>query len=101
MAGKIVVARSQNRIQSLQGKLVNDVSIGWGFVHLHRGGGFQVERREIAPGHWQITESHTHIEGRALLFKNIGQQEDEIKTDFRPSAAQTVAQAAAEVNESR
>jgi hypothetical protein len=68
---------------------------------LHRGGSFFVERREIAPSHWQITQSRVHIDGRALFFKTIGEQEDEVKTDFRPSTAQTVAEAAAEVADPR
>ena len=32
---------------------------------------------------WQITETHVHIGGHALLFKTIGEQEDEVKTEFR------------------
>jgi hypothetical protein len=49
---------------------------------LHEGGTFRVERREVAPGMWQITETHVHIEGRVLFFKNIGQQQDEVQTEF-------------------
>ena len=52
------------------------------------------ERREISPHIWQITESRVHIGGRALLFKNIGQQEDEIKSDWKPSTAKTLEEAA-------
>ena len=48
------------------------------------GGTFDVERRQVAPGLWQITETHVHIRGRALFFKTIGEQEDEVKTDFTP-----------------
>jgi hypothetical protein len=31
---------------------------------------------------WQIAETHVHIRGHALFFKTIGEQEDEVKTDF-------------------
>jgi len=41
-----------------------------------------VERRQVAPGYWEITETHVHISGHALFFKTIGQQEDEVKTEF-------------------
>jgi predicted metalloprotease with PDZ domain len=37
----------------------------------------------VAPGFWEITETHVHISGRALFFKTIGQQQDEVKTDFK------------------
>ncbi len=86
MAGQMVVARDGNRIQSLRGALTDDVKFGFGlFGKIDKGGTFNVERRELAPGKWQITETHVHIGGRALLFKTIGQQEDEVKADWRIS----------------
>jgi len=42
-----------------------------------------VERREVGDGHWQITETHVHIQGHALLFKSISEQEDDEKSKFR------------------
>ena len=88
MAGQMVIARNGNRIRSLRGALTDDVKFGLGiFGKIDKGGTFNVERREISPGHWQITETHVHIGGHALLFKTIGQQEDETKTDWHPSTA--------------
>jgi len=83
MAGELVVNKEQNRIETISGKLTQDVTIGWGLLgRLHEGGTFRVERREVAPKLWQITETHVHIEGKVLFFKNIGQQQDEVQTDF-------------------
>jgi hypothetical protein len=83
MAGELVVDKGQNRIITISGKLTEDVTIGWGLLgRLHEGGTFRVERREVSPGLWQITETHVHIQGRALFFKNIGQQQDEVQTEF-------------------
>lgn len=88
MAGDLVIARDGNRIQTLRGTLTSDVKFGLGvFGKLDQGGTFDVERRQISPAHWQITETRVHIGGRALLFKTIGQQEDEIKSDWKPSTA--------------
>jgi hypothetical protein len=101
MMGELVVDREQNRIETISGRLVQDVTIGWGLLgRLHEGGTFRVERRQIAPKLWQITETHVHIEGRALLFKNIGQQEDEVQTDFTPVPAGTTLEQAAEMSKS-
>lgn len=95
MAGEMVIARSDNRIRTLRGALTQDVKFGYGlFGKLRQGGTFDVERREIAPHIWQITESRVHIDGKALLFKTIGQQEDDIKTDWKPSTARTLEDAA-------
>src|SRR5882762_5508431 len=79
MAGTLVVNKAQNRIETISGKLTRDVTIGWGlFGRLHEGGTFRVERREVAPRLWQIVETHVHIEGKALFFKTIGEQQDEV-----------------------
>jgi hypothetical protein len=96
MAGEIVVEKRQHRIQTIEGKLVSDVTFGWGlFGRMKKGGTFEVERRQLTTGVWQITESHVHIDGKALLFKTIGEQEDELKSEFRRMPqAETLEQAA-------
>lgn len=83
MAGTMVANLKQMRLKSLKGALTQDVEFGWGILgKLRQGGTFNVERREIAPGEWQIVETHVHITGRALIFKSIDQNEDEVQTDF-------------------
>jgi hypothetical protein len=96
MAGEIVVDKQQHRIQTIKGKLVADVKFGWGLLgKMYEGGTFDVERRELAPGIWQITESHVHILGHVLLFKNIGEQDDEVKSEFRRVPQETTLEQAA------
>ncbi len=83
MTGQLVVDRGQHRIRTIRGTLSQDVEIGYGLLgKLRQGGTFEVERRELSPGLWQIVETHVHIDGRALLFKTIGEQQDEINTDY-------------------
>ena len=95
MAGEVVVARGENRIRSMRGQMVDDVKILGGLIgRLHKGGTFQVEHREVAPHHWQLTELRVHIVGHILFnFKTIGSQEEEIKTDFKISPAKNFQQA--------
>jgi hypothetical protein len=96
MAGEIVVSKPGNRIQTIKGRLIHDVKFAYGlFGHLDEGGTFNVERRQLAPNVWQITESHIHITGRALIFKTIGEEEDEVKTEFRPTPPATTLEQAA------
>lgn len=83
MTGTLVVSKPGHRIKTFTGRLMDDVTMGWGFLaRIKAGSTFDVERREVAPGLWQITETHVHIDGHALFFKTIGQQEDEINSDF-------------------
>lgn len=94
MAGEMVVMKQGTRLYSLHGHLTQTVRIAFGLVKLDGGGTFDVERREIAPGHWQIVKQDTNIHGHALLFKTISEQEDETMADFKPSPAKTLREAA-------
>lgn len=95
MGGEMVIVKSDNRVRTLRGALTQDVKFGYGlFGKLRQGGIFDIERREIAPHVWQITETRVHIDGRALLFKTIGQQEDDIKSEWKTSTAKTLEDAA-------
>ena len=83
MSGTLVVTNPRHRIKTFKGRLQNDVTFGFGlFARLKAGSTFDIERKEVAPGYWQIAQTHVHITGHALFFKTIGTQEDEVKSDF-------------------
>lgn len=99
MIGEMVVNKKQHRIVTISGKLVEDVTIGWGLLgRLKEGGTFRVERREVAPGLWQITETHVHIQGKVLFFKDISQQQDEVQSGFTEVPAGTTLEQAIEMS---
>jgi hypothetical protein len=84
MAGEMTVDNTQHRIVSLKGRMIHDVKFFYGLLgSLQAGGTFDVERRQLAPGIWQITETHVHITGHALIFKSISEQEDDVKSKFK------------------
>jgi hypothetical protein len=96
MNGELVVDKAQHRIETISGRLTRDVTFGFGiFGRLREGGTFRVERRELAPRLWQITETHVHIDGKALFFKNISQEQDEIQSGFTPVPPTTTLEQAA------
>ncbi|MEO6965707.1 MAG: hypothetical protein ABI076_07385, partial [Acidobacteriaceae bacterium] len=69
MAGEVTVDARQKRVKDLRGHLVRDVEFGWGLLgKVDQGGTFRVVRTEVAPGEWEITETHVHIQGHMLLF---------------------------------
>lgn len=83
MEGDMAVDNAQHRIVSLRGRLIRPVKFAWGLLGtLEEGGTFNVERRQLTPGIWQITETHIHIQGHALIFKSISEQEDDVKSKF-------------------
>jgi hypothetical protein len=90
MTGTLVVTKEGQRIKTFKGRLENDVTIGYGLLaRLKAGSTFDVERRLVAEGYWEITETHVHIGGHALFFKTIGTQQDEVKQDFTSVPAGT------------
>ena len=95
MEGDMAVDRDQHRIVTLKGRLIRDVKIAYGLLgNLEAGGTFDVERRELGPKIWQITEAHVHIHGHALIFKTISEEEDDVKSHFAPIGASTSLQQA-------
>jgi len=84
MEGEMAIDRQQYRIASLKGRLIHDVKIGFGLLgELKAGGTFDVERRELTPTVWEIVETHVHIQGHALIFKTISENEDDVKSHFK------------------
>ena len=84
MAGEMAVNDKQHRIVSLKGRMIHDVKFFFGLLGvLKAGGSFDVERRQLAPDIWRITQTHVHIQGHALIFKTITEQEDDAKWKFK------------------
>lgn len=87
MEGTMVVNTKDQRIQSLQGKMIRNVTFGWWGVlgKLEKGGTFHVARTNVGGHTWNITQTHVHIQGHALLFKSIGAEQDEETSHYKPA----------------
>lgn len=84
MQGTMLVNTKQKRIVSLKGKLIHNVDFGWGILgKLQKGGTFNVERTNIDGDVWDITQTHVHIHGHALIFKSISEQQDEVTSHYK------------------
>lgn len=98
MSGDIVVAENKMRLKVIDGHLDQPVEFAWGLLgKINAGGTFRVVRTEVAPDEWQVTQTHVHISGHALFFKTIGDQEDEITSDYHRVPGDTTLQKAAEM----
>ena len=83
MDGFVIVNTKENRLVEISGVLTHGVEfVGGIFGHLDRGGTFDVRRDEIAPGHWAITKLKVNMNGKALFFKTIAVQQDELHSNF-------------------
>jgi hypothetical protein len=85
MQGYMLIDADQHRIAKIDGTLVKEVGFGWGILgHLDRGGHFLVEQAEVLTGEWEVTHMSLGFTGKALLFKSININSDEVFHDFRP-----------------
>lgn len=84
MEGRIWINTRENRLVEIEGHLTRGVKFGGGLLgHLDKGGEFHVKQSEVAPGLWEITLLHVNMHGKALFFKTIAVQENEIRTNFQ------------------
>ena len=84
MVGRIWINTRENRLVEIEGHLTRGVKFGGGLLgHLDKGGEFHVKQSEVAPGLWEITLLHVNMHGKALFFKTITVQENEIRTNFQ------------------
>jgi hypothetical protein len=99
MEGRIWIDEKENRLAEIEGHLIRPVKFYGGLLgHLDEGGTFNVKQSEVAPEHWEITLLRVNMHGKALFFKTISVQQNEIRSDFQPVPANvTLAQAAEEL----
>ena len=84
MEGSIWLDTRENRLAHISGHLTREVKFGGGLLgHLDKGGVFDVQQAEVAPGYWELTVLDVHMTGKALFFKTIGAQQKIDKSDFK------------------
>lgn len=100
MAGRIWINQRQNRLAEIEGHLIENVKFAGGLLgHLDKDGEFHVRQSEVTPEHWEITLLHVNMHGKALFFKTIAVQENEIRTNYQPVPGNlTLSEAAEELH---
>jgi hypothetical protein len=94
MAGDMTIDATVKRLVKIDGTMMRDVSIGWGFIgHLDKGGQFFVEQAPVVDAQWELTRMKLNFTGRALIFKTIRIDSVDTATDFKKVPKMTVQQA--------
>jgi hypothetical protein len=84
LSGKMWVDPNARHLVRIQGQLFEDVTFGWGILaRLYKGGSFNVNMREVGPGHWDMTSLDVNMSGHAVLFKNIAVKQHQTQSEFR------------------
>jgi hypothetical protein len=72
MAGELWVDPKTQRMVKIDGSLIKDVTIGWGFLaRLNKGGTFLMEQAQGPDGTWHQKLLSVHFDGTVLILKHI------------------------------
>jgi hypothetical protein len=90
LRGFILIDVQEKRLVELSGTMTQQVDFGHGLIgSLKKGGMIDVKRIRLAPGIWKTSSTKLDMNGRVVLFKTIGKQQDETQSDFKPVAPDT------------
>ena len=82
MSGWLSIDEHDLRLVHIEGKLSQDVSIGFGLLaNIHAGSHFSSDR-QLVDGHWRTVHVVTDIRGKAALFKSVSRSSDLTRSDF-------------------
>jgi hypothetical protein len=96
MSGRVVIDATQERLMHVEGRLPEDVSIGFGLVATVKAGSHFSSERADEDGHWRTLHVVTDIRGKAALFKSVGKDAEVTRSEFHYlQPGMTVAQAVA------
>lgn len=95
MTGMVRIDKSMVRLRSVEGRLPEDVGLGFGpFATVKAGSNFSTVREHVDGPDWKTETVHTDINGRALFLKTLARKQDLKRWDYRRVGdALTVAQA--------
>jgi hypothetical protein len=95
MSGTILVDRRAMQLHEIDGKMPADVTMGFGLLGtIHAGSSFSTTHEMEPGGDWKDATVNTAIEGKAMLFKEIGRIERVVHSEFQQVPQDiTVAQA--------
>jgi hypothetical protein len=97
MSGTLAIEQATMRLHHVEGRLPQDVSIGFGILATIRAGStFATTRDPLDQPDWKTSVLDTDVNGHALFFKTISRKEHAEHTDFyRVPGDISVAQAVA------
>jgi hypothetical protein len=82
MSGWVEIDAKDLRLKHIEGKLPDDISIGFGLLATIRAGSrFESDRRQ-EDGHWRTVHVLTDIKGKAALFKSVSKNSEISRSDF-------------------
>jgi hypothetical protein len=90
MSGDLWIDARMKRLSRLDGYVGENVDFGFGLLgRLDKGGWFRVQRVQVSPTEWKTQRLELHLSGRAVLFKTIARDTNELRGGFAAVPAGT------------
>ncbi len=84
MVGSVLIDSKMVRTREIEGKLPQDISLGFGFLAvIHAGSNFSTTREHVEGSDWKTESVHTDFNAKALFLKTIARQEEAHRTDYK------------------
>jgi hypothetical protein len=84
MSGSVLVDERTTQLHQIEGKIPSDVNLGYGLLGtIHAGSSFSTAHEMEPGGDWKEAMANTAIEGKAMLFKEIGRNEHVVHSEFQ------------------
>jgi hypothetical protein len=84
LAGTVSVKQPEDRLCTLEAKILHPVEFGFGILgHIDEGGQFSLARKQIDDKNWKSDRFSVHINGRILMLKSLAQNQDAVRTAIR------------------
>jgi hypothetical protein len=96
LEGTVWIQEPEGRVCEVSGKVSRTVEIGYGLLgRLEQGGQVHLVRSKAGGAAWQVTTLNIHLVGKVLMVKDMSQNNDETRSEFRDLPPDvTLAQAA-------
>jgi hypothetical protein len=84
LAGTVSVKQPEDRLCTLEGRILHPVEFGFGILgRVNEGGHFSLARKQIDGKNWKTDRFSVHINGRVLMLKTLAQNQDAVRTAIR------------------
>lgn len=83
MGGDLWIDARMKRLSRLEAHLAENVDFGFGLLgRVEKGGWFTIERVQVSSTEWKTQRMELHLSGRAVLFKTIARDTNEVRGGF-------------------
>jgi hypothetical protein len=84
LAGTVSVKQPEDRLCTLEARILHPVEFGFGVLgRIDEGGHFSLFRKQIDDKNWKTDRFSVHINGRILMLKSLAQNQDAVRTAIR------------------